>query len=114
MSRYEEETDDLWRNVLTDAAVNNWCLTDENADDPRKMLDAIIRANVAQAIDPAISADAQRLQREGFEMARERAKSAAIYALRNFESGARGTELDVELESAITAAVDAVQMDGLK
>ena len=101
MSRREEETDDLWRNVLTDAAVNNWCLNEENADDPRKMLDAIIKANVAQALDPAISEDAQRLRREGFEMARDK---AAAYIRNNAMCGA----------DDLAAHIRAMQMDGPK
>lgn len=54
-----------WKEALENEAVISWCYTEENKDDPRKMLDDIIYTSTTWALDPAISSDAEALIQRG-------------------------------------------------
>lgn len=58
-------SENVWKESLIDAAVVNWVLSSENADDPKKMIYDLMACVVREALDPAISKDALRLIREG-------------------------------------------------
>ena len=53
-----------WKETLIDAAVVHWCLTEENKDDPYKMLMDVCNTVVEWENDPAISETAAKRQDE--------------------------------------------------
>ena len=50
-----------WKDVLTDASVVAWTLSEENANDPALMLADLLAQARREALDPAISQDAANL-----------------------------------------------------
>jgi hypothetical protein len=60
-ARQQVEEMQRWKDHLTDAAVVDWCLNEKNADDPKQLIADIVKCNVRQALDPAISQAANEL-----------------------------------------------------
>lgn len=59
---------DRWKQAILDAGVVHWTLTDENADDPEKLIQDTVQRIIMEAADPAISELAAKLQQaEGFK-----------------------------------------------
>jgi hypothetical protein len=56
-----------WRTALVEAAIVDWSISNENMDDPKKMLNDIVVNNMRQALDPSISGDAVKLIQQGRE-----------------------------------------------
>ena len=54
-------TPDAWQEAVQDRLVVVHGLTDENANDPRKAIADLIRAETQIALDPAVSSDAHAL-----------------------------------------------------
>lgn len=52
-----------WKEALTDYAVNLWCLSEANADDPHQMLMDIMRTELQWFEDPTISKTAAEAKR---------------------------------------------------
>lgn len=96
MSKLEEQTEDCnpWKDAMENAAITNWCLTDENADDPEKMLQAIIATCEMMALDPAISLDAQKLIAQGRAQGFEAARSMAADLVEGENVSGPGLECD--------------------
>src|SRR3990167_9573477 len=46
---------ETWKQAITDVAVLHWVLSEDNANDPRKMLDDIYRQILTEVNDPEIS-----------------------------------------------------------
>lgn len=51
-----------WKDTLVDVAICDWCLSDDNYNDPRKMINSIIAWNTMIALDPCVSEDAVKLR----------------------------------------------------
>lgn len=50
-----------WKSEVQNAAIIHWCLTNDNENDPKKMLPALIKTATDWALDPRISSEAQAL-----------------------------------------------------
>jgi hypothetical protein len=57
-----------WKDEITDMAVVDWSLSEANKDNPKQMVADMIENAVRQALDPAISADAQKLIDQGMRV----------------------------------------------
>jgi hypothetical protein len=57
-----------WKDEITDMAVVDWSLSEANKDNPKQMVADMIQNAVQQALDPAISADAQKLIDQGMRV----------------------------------------------
>jgi hypothetical protein len=53
-----------WKDAITDAAVVNWTLSKENAEDPKRAINDLLCMAEQQALDPLISEPAAKLHQQ--------------------------------------------------
>lgn len=66
-------SDNIWKDVLVDAAVASWVFSEANAGNPEKLLADLLAQVRREALDPAISEAAAQLVAGGFGRAKKMA-----------------------------------------
>jgi hypothetical protein len=63
----QAKIDDLqrWKDTVQEIALVHWCFSDENAENPRELINAVISSNVNIALDPIVSEEARKLIARG-------------------------------------------------
>lgn len=51
----------VWKEAVTDAAIVRWVYTEENENDPRKIINDLLYWEQKVALDPTVSEDAKKL-----------------------------------------------------
>lgn len=60
-ARAEIERLKKWRDAITDAAIVQWTYAEADADDPRRLIGAMLAQAHREALDPVVSIEARRL-----------------------------------------------------
>jgi hypothetical protein len=71
-----------WKETLLDQGVVCWVLTDKNKDDPKRLINDLCCRAADEALDPAISDAARKLQAQ----TREECAKACEVVYENYES----------------------------
>ena len=67
-----------WREAVIDALVTSWAYSAEHDTNPRKAIQDLLEREIAIALDPAVSRDAQALIDKGRTVERERCAQVAL------------------------------------
>jgi hypothetical protein len=112
-----------WKEEITDAAVVNWVLSSENANNPKKLVYDLMACAEQEALDPLISKNARRLIQRGIAKGIAMAKKKPADDL-DFEQeiedlleefaalpGDKYREALEEMQSRATSALEALESD---